>query len=350
MKRRDLLIAIAAVSGAVAVGAAETPSGRTWPDRADGFASVNALGQDGTTGGAGGKTVTVTTRAELEEYAAKKEPYIIRVKGAIAMKAKGKEARVDVASDKTIIGVGKNAELVEGGLYVGRGAKGIHYPRAHNVIIRNLTIRKSRNDGVTIDNSHHIWVDHCEFFGHADGCLDSRKGTTYLTVSWCIFRDSFKPFGIGWDLNFETGGDRKIRKIRTQMTIHHNWFRNNQYRNPRAGQVRRAHLYNNYLKNIGVRGNWASDGTRMVLENSFFENVNNPHDARSPGGPKDLPGAIVARGNVYRNTRGSRDGGGKVEFEPGDFYKYTLDKAEDIPEIISKYAGPQEDIGASVKN
>jgi len=336
MKTRRIVLAglFAWVFAAALTVAVEAPSGRTWPDEADGFASVNALGQDGTTGGAGGKTVTVTTRAELEEYGGKEEPYIIRVQGSIDMGEGGRPPEMNVASDKTIIGVGRTAELVKGGLYVRGGA--------HNIIIRNLTIRNSPADGVTLDEAHHIWVDHCHFASHADGCLDSRKGTTYLTISWCSFRHGGKTIGIGWDMNFKTGGDRKIR---TQITIHHNWFRDCQYRNPRAGQVRRAHLYNNYLKNISVRGNWASDGTRMVLENSFFENVNNPHDARSPGGPKDLPGAIVARGNVYRNTRGSRDSGGKVEFEPGDFYSYTLDKAEDIPEIISKYAGPQEDIG-----
>jgi len=287
------------------------------------------MGQNGTTGGAGGETVTVTTRAELEKYAGKEEPYIIRVKGSVAMGGGSKDFprdRVDVAADKTIIGVGGTAELVKGGLYVRNGA--------HNVIIRNLTIRNSPTDGVTIDEAHHVWVDHCHFYGHADGCLDSRKGTTYLTVSWCIFSDSFKPFGIGWD-----------KEVRTQMTIHHNWFRNNQYRNPRAGQVLRAHLYNNYLQKIGVRGNWASDGTHMVLQNSFFENVNNPHDARSPGGPNDTPGVIAASGNMYRNTRGRKDTVDQAPFDPGEFYKYTLDEAKDIPEILTRYAGPQENIG-----
>ena len=108
MKRRNLLIAMALVVGVFTVGAAEHPSGRTWPDKADGFASVNALGQNGTTGGAGGKTITVTTREELEEYAAKKEPCVIRIKGAITIPPKGREIRV--ASDKTITGNAPEAE------------------------------------------------------------------------------------------------------------------------------------------------------------------------------------------------------------------------------------------------
>lgn len=38
------------------------------PVRADGFASVDAPGQDGTYGGRGGATVTARTLADLERY------------------------------------------------------------------------------------------------------------------------------------------------------------------------------------------------------------------------------------------------------------------------------------------
>ncbi|MFH1732076.1 MAG: discoidin domain-containing protein, partial [Planctomycetota bacterium] len=89
---------------------------RQWSDESNGFASVDALGQNGTTGGAGGKVVTVTNQADLEKYAQMKEPYIIRVKGEIKVtEKKNPKTRyehlttreIHVASDKTIIGVGK---------------------------------------------------------------------------------------------------------------------------------------------------------------------------------------------------------------------------------------------------
>src|SRR6185295_2003410 len=44
-----------------------------------GFASVNALGQNGTTGGAGGPTVTVSNAADFISYAQRSGPYTIRV-------------------------------------------------------------------------------------------------------------------------------------------------------------------------------------------------------------------------------------------------------------------------------
>lgn len=52
-----------------------------------------------TTGGVGGETVTVTSIAELQAAVAAEGPAIILVEGAITG-----GARVDVTSDKTIIG------------------------------------------------------------------------------------------------------------------------------------------------------------------------------------------------------------------------------------------------------
>jgi len=331
--------------GRAGSAAGRTPaSGKTaprqWSDRPDGFASVDAMGQNGTTGGAGGKTVTVTNQADLEEYAQKKEPYVIRVKGAIKITPKPDPKtryekltprEIHVASDKTIIGVGKSGQIVGGGFFLG--------PGVHNVILRNLTIRDTYvkgdwagltqdDDGLQMDGAHHVWVDHCHFSRHGDGCLDSRAGTTYLTVSWCIFSHHNKTFGVGWD-----------SKVTAQITLHHSWFRNTGCRSPAAGQVLRAHYYNNYLQNIGTCSHRALIGTNLIVQNSLFENVNNPH-RRS-----DATTTLVATGNVYRNTRGSRDTCGPAFFDPGRFYAYALDKAEDLPGILAKYAGPQENIG-----
>ncbi|MER6127050.1 pectinesterase family protein [Streptomyces sp. NPDC001795] len=61
---------------------------------ADGFASVNALGQNGTYGGRGGKTVTVRNLADLEKYATASDPYVIVVAAAITMDPVGKEIKV----------------------------------------------------------------------------------------------------------------------------------------------------------------------------------------------------------------------------------------------------------------
>jgi pectate lyase len=58
-----------------------TATAPRWSDKPHGFASLDG----GTTGGAGGKVVTVTDQASLVKYAAAEEPYVIRVSGAIAV-------------------------------------------------------------------------------------------------------------------------------------------------------------------------------------------------------------------------------------------------------------------------
>ena len=354
------ILVLGEASRARAETAAELPP-REWPDVADGFASVNAMGQDGTTGGdtpiwplsieeaelgtrGKGKTVTVTNQVELERYAMAVEPYIIRVKGAIHIKPKPNPVtrfehltrkEIHVASHKTIIGVGKTGEIVNGGFFL--------RPGTHNVIIRNLTIRDTYvegdwagltqdDDGLQMDGAHHVWVDHCHFTRHGDSCFDGRAGSTYITVSWCIFSNQNKTLGIGWD-----------KEARTNYTLHHIWFRDVAIRTGGGGQVLRSHLYNNYFQNVGW-GPAANTGTHLILENNLFDNVTNPHmlDPVSKYGPS----TIVATGNIYRNVRGRQETGGEAFFNPHDFYEYTLDNAEDLPGILAQYAGPQENIGA----
>ncbi|MEV0734314.1 RICIN domain-containing protein, partial [Polymorphospora sp. NPDC050346] len=60
------------------------PPGVPYSNTPDGFA-----GAAGTTGGAGGATVTVTNQADLERYASASEPYVIRVNAAITVKPYG---------------------------------------------------------------------------------------------------------------------------------------------------------------------------------------------------------------------------------------------------------------------
>jgi pectate lyase len=342
--RAAIALLVAGCLAAAAAEQAELPP-REWSEKADGFASVNAMGQNGTTGGTGGYVVTVTNQAELARFAMVPDPCIIRVKGTIHItpipdpftrleKLTPKE--IHVTSHKTIIGVGKTAEIVNGGFFLG--------PGTHNVIIRNLTIRetyvegdwaglKTDDDGLQMDGAHHVWVDHCHFTRHGDGLIDGRMGTTYVTVSWCILSKHNKTFGIGWDTC-----------ARTAYTLHHIWWRDVACRTGGGGQVLRSHLYSNYYQNVG-HGPCADTGTNLILENNLFENVTNPHVLDQAEAEKYGPCSLVATGNIYRNVRGRQDTGGKPFFNPRDFYEYTLDKTEDLPAILAKYAGPQEDIG-----
>ncbi|MEU1405321.1 pectinesterase family protein [Streptomyces sp. NPDC005728] len=303
---------------------------------ADGFASVDALGQKGTYGGRGGRIVTVKTLADLEKYATAADPYIIVVAAAIDMDPVGKE--IKVRSDKTIIGSGTTGQIVGGGFFLG--------PGVHNVIIRNLTIRDAYQgewndkehdfDGIQMDGAHHVWIDHNDIRHMADGLIDSRKDTTYLTVSWNKLSQENKAFGIGW-----------TDHVTADLTIHHNWIRETEQRNPSTDNVAHAHLYNNFLEDVAGTditssyGNYSRGKTNMLLENSYFQGMNNPVI-------RDGTATLVQRGNVFSGTSGRNESGGTgASWNPKSFYGYTLDKAADVPALVTSGAGPRSSLGTA---
>ena len=267
------------------------------------------------------------TLADLEKYATAAEPYVIVVAGTITMDPKGKE--IKVASDKTIVGQGTSGTSSAAASSSGQGV--------HNVIIRNLTIRDSYMgtwndkdhdfDAIQMDGAHHVWIDHNDLQHMADGLIDSRKDTTYVTVSWNQLATHNKAFGIGWTEN--TTAD---------ITIHHNWFRETEQRNPSADNVAHAHLYNNYLEDApgtditSSYGNYSRGNTKMVLENSYFEGMRNPVI-------KDATASLVQRGNTFVGTSGRNESGGTA-FDPKTYYPYTLDPAAKVPSVVKSGSGP----------
>ncbi|MFE9444773.1 pectinesterase family protein [Streptomyces sp. NPDC006602] len=301
---------------------------------ADGFASVNALGQNGTYGGRDGKTVTVKTLADLEKYATAAEPYVIVVAATITMDPVGKEIKVQ--SNKTIVGSGTSGQIVGGGFFLGSGV--------HNVIIRNLTIRDAYQgiwndkehdfDGIQMDGAHHVWIDHNDLRNMADGLIDVRKDSTYVTVSWNKLSNDNKAFGIGWTEN-----------VVTDITIHHNWIRETEQRNPSTDNAAHAHLYNNFLEDVAGTtikssyGNYSRGATKMLLENSYFQGMNNPVI-------KDSTATIVQKGNTFVSTTGRNESGGTA-FDAKTYYAYTLDKTADVPALLKSGVGPRSSIGTS---
>jgi pectate lyase len=308
--------------------AASTAAVLAWPNTADGFAATSGMGVPTTTGGAAGPTVTVTTYADLVRYATASTPYVIRVNGTVTATPYGTELRV--TSNKTIVGVGTRGHLVNGGFFLGTGV--------NNVIIRNLTIRDTLMaaddpddkdfdyDGIQMDGAHHVWIDHNTITRMNDGLIDSRKDTSFLTVSWNVLAQNNKSFGIGWTTN-----------VTARMTIHHNWIRDTNQRNPSTDNVAYAHLYNNYLQNVRSYGNYSRGATKMVLENSYFENVKDPYY-------RDDAAQLRQSGSVVVNSTGQQETGGAA-FSPSSFYQYTLDPAASVPSRVRTYAGPQADIG-----
>ncbi|MEV7302106.1 RICIN domain-containing protein [Streptomyces clavifer] len=299
--------------------------GRTWSDKADGFAATGG----GTTGGAAGPVVTVTNYADLVKYATASTPYVIKVASAITVSPYGHE--IPVKSDKTLVGVGTSGQIVGGGFFLGTGV--------HNVIIRNLTIRDTRMteddpddkdydyDGIQMDTADHIWIDHNRIERMNDGLIDSRKDTSHLTVSWNVMGEQNKAFGIGWTDN-----------VTARMTIHHNWIHDTNQRNPSIDNVAFAHLYNNYMQNVTSYGNLSRGASRTVIENTYFQNVANPYYNDTSAASLTQSGSICVSCTGKQQTNGTT-------FKPSDHYGYTLDPAADVPALLKQYAGPQSNIG-----
>lgn len=301
-----------------------------------GFASVEGAGMKTTTGGYDAKPQTVETIEELMELAADNVPRVLVIEGTLTCPT---GQAVEVGSNKTIIGADAEATLAGG--FTIRGAA--------NVIISNLQIKREQTgikDGITAYASHHLWFDHLSIQDASDGLLDVTMGSDYTTVSWCKF---FYEGGVGEHrlsclVGSGTGHD-ETDMGKLNVTYHHNWFADHcDQRMPRI-LYGKGHVYNNYYT---CKGNTycigVADYASVLIENNYFKEVSNPHQFMYDD---SLPAYITARGNIYDATDGDEDNGaggvsvGYVEPFTEPPYDYTLDEAEQVPQLVEAGAGPR---------
>ncbi|BCB87513.1 pectate lyase family protein [Phytohabitans suffuscus] len=283
-----------------------------------GFASLNALGQNGVTGGAGGRTVTATNATEFLDYIDSTETLTIRVAGQINITSKQ-----GVRPNKTIVGVGTSGHINGGGL---------DFYRSYNVIVRNLRFTNAEDDAVNVgQESHHIWIDHNSFSGAVDGSIDIVRGADYVTVSWNHFDHADKSMLIS-----HSDGAASTDVGHLKVTIHHNFFDNSRQRHPRIRFGEPVHVFNNYFLNNELYGVASVQQAGAVVENNYFENV--PFPCFSASGYADSgPGRLVHRGNTFVDS-GTCEAAGSV-VEPRTYYSYTLDSAASVPAAVRAGAG-----------
>jgi pectate lyase len=310
-----------------------------------GWASVNANGQNGTTGGAGGTVVTVTNMNDLITYCSLSEPYIIQVQGMIPITPKGRH--IAVTSNKTIIGIAPGSGLYQGGFSIGNNQK--------NIIIQNLTIsdtyvegdwdgKEQDWDGIQIKGTcSHIWINHCTLLRQGDGALDITNGANYITVSNSKFGENNKASLIG-----SSDTDSYIDSYK--VTMHHNWFNETTQRNPRV-RFGMVHLFNNYYYNTGgygrAMGYANSNGyaigigvsAKIYSEHNYFEKIVYPSQfydiVEKPGYLKDIGSYFIESGSMVVDESG-------IDWDPANFYNYTLDNAIDVKDIVMSNAGAEE--------
>ncbi|MBG0564996.1 pectate lyase family protein [Actinoplanes aureus] len=296
---------------------------------ATGFASVNAWGQSGTTGGAGGPVVAVDTAAELISAIATPGPLTVCVNGTITLPA----GMYDVTSDKSIIGVGSNAGITGGGFNIGLPVSSVTTPPAdavHNVIIQNLTFRGASDDSINVQMfSHHIWIDHNDLAQGYDGLIDVKRGSSYVTVSWNHTHHHTKNMLLGHD---DSNGAQDTGRLK--VTYHHNWFDATPQRNPRVRFGEPVHVYNNYFFYNTDTGVACQNNAGCLVEGNYFENVEEPV-TNTYAGPA---GRCVARNNVFAGESGTPECSGTVQ-EASAYYGYTLDDPNTVKSIVTSGAG-----------
>lgn len=304
-----------------------------------GYANVEAEGLMTTTGGEGGTIDTVSTLEELQAYAKSREkntsPGILYIRGKIESPA-SLTVSIKHGTNVSIIGVGRDAELKNVGLNIWDYT---------NVIVRNLTIHEVLypNDAITIDECHHVWIDHCELYSKTgesigvdtyDGLLDIKNGSRYVTVSWNYLHDHMKCSLIG----HSDGSSHEAIDSQFKITCHHNYFQNTDGRNPslRFGAL---HMFNNYLENITDYGIAIRQGAHLKLENNHFESVHIPITTNKFDGPE---GYVCLSGNIYSGTCSATDN--SITQTDCDFwndlpYTYKPDSAHHISMLVKLFAG-----------
>jgi pectate lyase len=305
-------------------GCASTPAGE------EGWATVGGA----TYGGACGATVTVTTLAQLETEANKKDtPETILVNGLLTG-----SGEVTVRNNKSIIGVGANSGLVGIGL-------SIEHMHPANVIVRNLNISfvtasSGDGDAIHIQDADHIWADHNTLSSdlthgvdYYDGLFDATHASDYITASWNHFATHIKTSLVGHD-----DGNAAEDTGHLRVTYHHNWFDQTMERSPRLRFGDPVHVYDNYYSNIeGDSAYYAIASTMdggILVEDNVFENV--VQACWSASGYADSgPGRLVARDNQLVNS-GPCETNGTVAAIP---YAYHLDPVGSVKSLVTAGAG-----------
>ncbi|MEV5751783.1 right-handed parallel beta-helix repeat-containing protein [Actinoallomurus sp. NPDC052308] len=276
-----------------------------------GFASLNG----GTTGGAGGTTVTVTTASQLTDYASRSGSYVIKVNASISLSSMTK-----VTSNKTIIGVGTAGKITGYGLNV---------TNAKNVIIRNLTFTGSADDAINVQYSTNVWIDHNDLSNAYDGLVDIKRASDYATVSWNRFHNHDKTALLG---HSDDNGSEDIGHLR--VTYVHNWFDGTTQRHPRVRFGNPVHVFNNYYGAVTSYGVASTCNAGVFVEKNYFDGVKTPtviQTGDSPDGNlKASDNYLVNSGSV--TTRNSSS----VASIP---YSYSAESASTVKATVTAGAG-----------
>lgn len=271
---------------------------------------------------------------------------------------------------------------------------GIILDNSQNVIIRNIQFddlwewdentkgNYDRNDWdyVTVQACKGVWIDHCTFGKAYDGVVDSKKGTTGLTISWSKFLPGDPTSGGFYSAMFDemeknpasypmynfiksqglskedimkiSAPQKKTHLIGStefasdnanlQVTLHHNYYKDSQDRMPRL-RAGNAHVYNvvmdangcydaanmipssvtaaitkaGYHFGISSNGALSTEGGAVLVEKSQILGVKNPlRNNQEDPNKPEYTGKIKAVDTIYKYGDISYRGDSDIEGSP----------------------------------
>lgn len=276
----------------------------------------------GTTGGAGGSTVTVSTLSAFQSAVTGSTPRIIHVSGTITLPTSGD---FDIGSNKTIIGDGANSGFIGD----------LRAKNQSNLILQNLNFTNPNGvgdgDGLTLQYTTRYFITHCTFKQCSDGELDQTHACDYGTVSWCKF---YYTSDTGHDfVNLIGHSDSNASEDtgHLRITMHHNWYSTLcKERMPRV-RFGRVHVYNNYY---GASGSnyciGVGNSCQILAQNNYFDGQSNPWKNYSSSSAQGL---IHYSGNTFVNCSQPTWAPNSTVFSPP--YSYSLDTASNVKSIVT---------------
>jgi pectate lyase len=352
-----LRAALATTMVAALLGAPSLMSQASAVGTATGFAAQNG----GTTGGAGGTTVSASTGTQIHQAlcgrAGNSTPITIQVSGTITV---GNTAKVS-GSCNTAAGVIELKD-VSNITIIGSGSAvfdqiGIHIRNSSNIIIQNVTVKNVKKSGSPTSNGgdaigmessvHNVWVDHVSLEASGgesegyDALFDMKAGTTYVTLSYSTLKNSGRGGLVGSSDSDTSNGP---------VTYHHNLYQNLDSRTPLLRSAT-AHIYNNYYVNLNESGINPRNGGKAKVDNNYFK------DSKDVLGTfyTNLPGYWQTSGNILDNVTWSAKSSENNPAGPSMAstttvnipYSYTLDGASCVPSIVAGTAGAGKGLAVS---
>lgn len=303
-------------------------------NQVQGFASLGS----GTTGGAGGDEVTVSTGTELSAALSGKgaNPLTIFVDGTITPEnSSADKFEIKDMNDVSIIGVG-DAALFDG--------IGIKIWRANNVIVRNITVRYvdiGDKDHISIEGpASNIWIDHNEFYNtldsekdYYDELVSGKKNVDNVTISYNILRDSWKT---------SLWGSSDTDNAHRRITFHGNHWLNANSRLPlfRFGE---GHIFSNHYEGVISTGINSRMGANIKIDGNVFEDSKNPIGSYF----SEEVGYWDLGDNLFDNVEWVAASGGDITAGPNPEstvsydppYEYSLVPLEDVRTHVAANAG-----------